>query len=144
MTEKPWDYGTWRCEACGQKMPGERGEPPLDHVHSCEGATGQSLVFEEDTDDGDQSDDAENETCELCGDDAPFLHSITSEPGLPSKMQSRLSICSGCHDALEPVEGDECAWCGGSNASTVTVVGAVEVPYTLGRLCRDCLDGVNA
>lgn len=33
MTEKPWDFGTWRCEACGEEMPGERAEPPLDHVH---------------------------------------------------------------------------------------------------------------
>jgi len=29
-------------------MPGERGEPPLDHVHNCEEATGESLVFEKD------------------------------------------------------------------------------------------------
>jgi len=48
MTEKPWDFGTWRCEACGEKMLGERAEPPFDHAHSCEDATGDSLVFKED------------------------------------------------------------------------------------------------
>jgi len=48
MPERPWDWGTWRCEACGEEMPGERAEPPLDHVHNCEDATGESLVFEED------------------------------------------------------------------------------------------------
>jgi len=47
MPERPWDWGTWRCEACGEEMPGERGELPLDHVHNCEDATGESLVFSE-------------------------------------------------------------------------------------------------
>ena len=46
--ENPWDFGTWRCEACGEEILGERAEPPLDHVHNCEDATGDSLVFEED------------------------------------------------------------------------------------------------
>jgi len=48
MTEKPWDFGTWRCEARGEGMLCERAEPLLDHVHGCEDATGESLVFEED------------------------------------------------------------------------------------------------
>jgi hypothetical protein len=46
MTGKPWDFGTWSCEECGEEIPGERAEPPLDHVHRCEGATGDSLSFE--------------------------------------------------------------------------------------------------
>lgn len=89
-------------------------------------------------------DDDPVETCELCGGEAGYLHSITSERGLATGMQSRLGICSGCHDAIEAAEGDECAWCGASNASTVTVVGTSEGDYTLGRLCQDCQDGVNA
>ena len=49
MTKKPWDLGVWRCEACGEvvQRSGERAEPPLDHVHGCDGATGESLVFDE-------------------------------------------------------------------------------------------------
>lgn len=78
------------------------------------------------------------ETCDLCGDDAHYLHSVTSEPGLPSGMQSRIGICSGCHDALEAVDGDECAWCGAGNASVMTVVGHSAGDYRLGRLCLDC------
>ena len=45
MTPKPWDSGTWRCEECGEEVPGERADPPLHHVHGCEAATGESLTF---------------------------------------------------------------------------------------------------
>jgi ribosomal protein L37AE/L43A len=49
MTDKrPWDFGVWECKACGKEMPGERAEPPLDHVHNCDEAHGDSLVFDED------------------------------------------------------------------------------------------------
>lgn len=77
-------------------------------------------------------------TCELCDDDAGHLHSITSQPRLPTKMQTQLDICPGCHDALEAVEGDACAWCGGGNTSTMFVVGSSEGDYALGQLCLDC------
>lgn len=98
-----------------------------------------SLSVTEHEHEPDQEERAEQaETCDLCGDDVGYLHSITSEPGLPTGMQSRLGICSGCHDALEAVDGDECAWCGAGNASTVTVVGTSEGDYRLGRLCLDC------
>lgn len=138
MTESPWDFGTWRCEACGENIPGERGEPPLHHVHECEDANGNSLVFEEQNSDDDQQQSIDENTCDLCGDEAGYLHSITSEPRLPSRMQTRLSICSGCRDALEAVEDDECAWCGAGNASTVTVVGSRDGDYSIGQLCLDC------
>jgi hypothetical protein len=41
------DYGTWICDHCGAEEPGERGEPPLDHLHRCDGATSGDLTFEE-------------------------------------------------------------------------------------------------
>lgn len=141
--EKPWDWGTWRCTACGEEMLGERAEPPLDHVHSCEDATGDSLEFIEEEDDS-SGQVKQTETCDLCGDDAYVLQSITSEPGLPSGMQSRIGICSGCHDALDAVDSEDCGWCGAGNASPVTVVGSSTGRYTLGWLCLECLDTENA
>jgi hypothetical protein len=141
MPEKPGDTGVWRCEACGEEIPGERAEPPLHHVHGCEDATGQSLVFSESTDSSQK--DRESHRCELCGADPIYLHSITSEPRLPTGMQSRLAICDDCHDAIEDADGDDCAWCGSENASAVTVVGTASGDYTIGYLCLDCQDGVT-
>lgn len=47
MTENLGSVGTWRCDVCGDPLPGNLGEPPLDHMFECENATGDSLVFEE-------------------------------------------------------------------------------------------------
>ena len=49
MTERETDYGVWTCENCGWSKHGERGEPPLRHVHRCEGASGGELAFEEES-----------------------------------------------------------------------------------------------
>jgi hypothetical protein len=37
--------GHWKCDACGQSAPGERGAPPLNHVRECEAAGPDDLVF---------------------------------------------------------------------------------------------------
>jgi len=85
-----------------------------------------------------QEENSEPEPCDLCGDTVDQLHTITSEPDHPADGRSRTSICSGCHDALELADGDECAWCSEPNAPMVTVVETGEEDYTLGRLCLDC------
>lgn len=53
----PRDWGSWVCEACGMETMGERGEPPLDHVHHCDDATGESLKFTAGIDRGTEGDD---------------------------------------------------------------------------------------
>lgn len=90
-----------------------------------------------------QEENSEQELCDLCEDRADRLYTITSEPNLPADRQPRTSICSGCHDALELTDGDECAWCSEPNSPAVTVVGTGEEDYTLGRLCLNC-QGVDS
>lgn len=85
-----------------------------------------------------EEENSEPELCDLCEEQADQLYTITSDPGRPSDAQPRARICSGCRDALELAEGDECAWCGAEDASTVTVIEGGEGEYTLGRLCLDC------
>lgn len=85
-----------------------------------------------------QEENSRQGECDLCEDESERLYTITSEPDLPADRQPRISICSGCHDALKLTDGDECAWCSEPNSPAVTVVETSEEDYTLGQLCLDC------
>jgi len=131
------------CPICGVPLGLFRGEGNYDqlqnHLEYAEDEQHDDVSLSvTEREPGEEEHQDRTKNCDLCGDESSHLHTITSEPGLPTAMQSRLGICSGCHDALEAVDGDGCAWCGAGNASTVTVVGTSEGDYTLGNLCLDC------
>lgn len=142
--DAPEDYS---CPICGVPLDLFRGAGTYEQIQhhleytDDEQHEGVSVSLEErGSDDGESTaaGDTREKTCDLCGDESSYLHSVTSEPGLPTEMQSRMGLCSACHDALEAATGGSCAWCGADNTTTMTVVGHSDGQYNLGRLCLDC------